>query len=276
MARAEGAPLDKLTPQQAADTQDKIWPGDVDAAFEHLVSTKGVDRNFIGAGGASCGVNQAVQLARRHPEVKSLALLSEGTNIDGRKFLRKSPNLPLFGAAAEDDPDLGVVEIMQWLSDLSPDVANKFVHYSSGGHGVEMFEAHKDLPGMIVEWFQETLKEPPSAPVTRASGWSMSAESRLLELLDQDEGDKAAAMYEEQHKRDPNAKLFSEVVMNRMGYEHLVSRRQSGRACVFQAQCVGVSEFAECLRQSRRRLRSSRPERLGAAKREKSNRSAGK
>jgi len=229
-----GTPLDKLTPQQAADTQDKIWPGDVDAAFEHLVSTKGVDRNFIGAGGASCGVNQAVQLARRHPEVKSLALLSEGANIDGRKFLRKSPNLPLFGAAAEDDPDLGVVEIMQWLSDLSPDVSNKFVHYTSGGHGVEMFEAHKDLPGMIVEWFQETLKEPPSAPVTRASGWSMSAESRLLELLDQDESDKVAAMYEEQHKRDPNAKFFSEVVINRMGYEHLVAEDFQGALAYFK------------------------------------------
>jgi dienelactone hydrolase len=229
-----GTPLEKLTPAQAAEAQDKVWPGDVDAAFQHLASTKGVNRDLIGAGGASCGVNQSVQLARRHSEVKSLVLLSEGTNIEGRKFLRKSPNLPLFGAAADDDFDAGVVELMQWLLDLSPDVSNKFVHYTTGRHGVEMFEAHPDLPGMIVEWFHETLKDPPSEPALRAAGWSMSAESRLLELLDQDQSAQAQAMYEEQRKRDANVKLFSEVLMNRVGYEHLLGGDAPGALAYFK------------------------------------------
>src|SRR5580698_10144485 len=112
--------------------------------------------------GESCGVNQAVQLARRHAEVKSLVLLSESTDRAGRKFLHNSPNLPLFLAAADDDPDPGVVEMMHWLYDVSPDLANKFVHYSVGGHGVEMFAAHKELPGMIVEWYNATLRNSPA------------------------------------------------------------------------------------------------------------------
>src|SRR5271154_6430379 len=190
-----GTALDKLTPEKAGRDMEKVWPGDVDLALHYLESQTGVNHDLIGVGGASCGVNQAVQLARRHTEVKSLALLSEGTDRVGREFLRKSPGLPLFLAAADDDPDPGVVGIMQWLGGLSPDAMNKFVRYSTGGHGVEMFAAHAELPGMIVDWFRATLKNPASAPLNRAAG-AMSAQSQFLELTDQPEGvRKAAAMF---------------------------------------------------------------------------------
>lgn len=229
-----GTPLDKLTPQEAGRNMDEIWPGDVDLALKYLESQPGVSHDFIGAGGASCGVNQAVQLARRHAEVKSLVLLSEGTDRAGREFLRRSPKLPLFMAAADDDPDLGVVEIMQWLGDLSPDPSNKLMHYTTGGHGVDMFAAHKELPGMIVDWFHATLKDPPSVAATRGAG-SMSAESRFLELLDQPDGvSKATAMYAEERRRDPKSVLFSEIVLNRIGYEHLVSGDNKGAIEIFK------------------------------------------
>src|SRR5271168_2699685 len=153
-----GTPINKLTPAQAGRDQAEIWPGDVDLALHYLESQTGVNHDLIGAVGASCGVNQAVQLARRHAEVKSLVLLSEGTDRTGREFLRKSPGLPLVLAVADDDPDdIGVVNVMEWLRDLSPDPANGFVHYTTGGHGVVMFEAHKELPEKIVEWFETTL-----------------------------------------------------------------------------------------------------------------------
>jgi dienelactone hydrolase len=139
-----GTPLDKLTPEEATKVFEEKFPGDVDTAFQYLVSQPGVSRDTVGAGGASCGVNQAVQLARRHAEVKSLVLLSEGTDKDGRQFLRDSPKLPLFMAAADDDEDVGVVEIMPWLFSLSPNPANKFEHYAIGGHGVEMFAAQRN------------------------------------------------------------------------------------------------------------------------------------
>jgi dienelactone hydrolase len=223
-----GTPLDRLTPEEATKLFEEKFPGDVDTAFQYLVAQPGVRRDMVGAGGASCGVNQAVQLARRHAEVKSLVLLSEGTDKDGRQFLRDSPKLPLFMAAADDDEDVGVVEIMQWLFSLSPNPANKFEHYATGGHGVEMFAAHKELPGAIVTWLGSTLSARPSAAAAKVQV-PASRELRFLELLDHPGGvSKAAEMFAEARQRDPKAVVFSEAIMNRMGYEHLQSGDTKG------------------------------------------------
>src|SRR5512137_404614 len=91
---SEGKPLDKLTPEEAQAAQAK-WPSDIDKAFEFLASQPGVNRDDIGVGGASCGVNNSVQTAIRYPEVRSLVLLAGNTDIKGREFLRKSVNLPI-------------------------------------------------------------------------------------------------------------------------------------------------------------------------------------
>jgi dienelactone hydrolase len=220
---SSGKRLDQSSsPQEANQMVKEQWPADVDVAFRYLQSQPGVNRAVMGAAGASCGVNQAVQLARRHPEVKSLVLLSEGTDRAGREFLHNSPNLPLFLAVADDDPDdPGVVEIMQWLYDLSPDPANKFVRYSVGGHGVEMFAAHKELPGMIVDWFNATLNNSPAPPPTHAlAPWP--AESRFLALADEPDGlHKAELMFASERRTNPTVVLFSEELLNRFGYEHL-------------------------------------------------------
>ena len=214
---------DKVSSVQEADQIVKEqWPADVDVAFRYLQTQPSVNRGVIGAGGASCGVNQAVQLARRHPEVKSLVLLSETTDRSGRQFLHNSPNLPLFLAAADDDfNDPGVVEIMQWLYDVSPDPANKFVRYTVGGHGADMFAAHPELPGMIVDWFNATLRDLPAPPATHAlAPWS--AESKFLALADEPDGmRKAEQMFVNERRADPSVVLFSEALINRFGYEHL-------------------------------------------------------
>lgn len=225
-----GTPFDKLSPDEVTKIEAEKWPGDVDAAFRYLVSQPGVYRNMIGVGGASCGVNQSVQLARRHPEVKSLVLLSEGTDRDGRQFLRNSPHIPLFLAVADDDPDTGVVEIMQWLASLSSNPSTKLVHYSVGGHGVEMFAVHEDLPDMIVDWFGETLTTHASAVAPPArSPEPASAESRLLDLTDQPGGgERAAQMYAEARERDPKVVLFSEIVLDRIADEHVRSGDAEG------------------------------------------------
>jgi dienelactone hydrolase len=224
--------------QEADQIVNEKWPGDVDVAFRYLQSQPGVYRDVMGAGGASCAVNQAVQLARRHAEVKSLVLLSESTDRAGRQFLHNSPSLPLFLAAADDDPDPGVVEIMHWLYDVSPDPANKFVHYSVGGHGVEMFAAHKELPGMIVEWFNATLRNSPAPPATHAlAPWS--AESRFLSFADEPDGlRKAEQMFADARRADPKAVLFSEAVMNRIAYGSLAAGDTEGAIALFQMNVV--------------------------------------
>ena len=218
-----GTPFDKMPSEEINKSIEEKWPGDVDTAFRYLIAQPGVSHKIVGGGGASCGVNQAVQLARRHAEVKSLMLLSEGTDAAGRKYLRESPKVQLFMAVADDDDDRGVVEIMQWLYALSPNPRNKLEHYAVGGHGVEMFKAHEDLEEMIVEWFGKTLKANPTVSAKNgAAAKPVSHEIQFLEMVDQPGGvAKATKMYEEARQKDPKAVLFSEVVMNRVGYEHL-------------------------------------------------------
>ena len=209
------------------------WPTDIDLAYDYLLAQPGVKGGIVGASGASCGVNNAIQLARRHPEVKSLVLLSGGTDRDGRTFLRKSEKLPeLFAAASDDD---GAAELMQLLYDLSPNPGSRYVHYQMGGHGVDMFPVHKELPGMIVDWYVQTLVTTPgSAPAGKANeAGKRSAE--MLELIDSPSGaEKAAAMLAEARKKDPHAKLFSEFLVNMLGYEHLQAGDNKGAIEILQ------------------------------------------
>ena len=83
--------------------QTSKFPGDIEAAYTYLLAQPGVDKTRIGAGGGSCGVGFAVEVARRHPEVKSLALLAGPTNGAGLRFLQQNPWLPILTAAAADD-----------------------------------------------------------------------------------------------------------------------------------------------------------------------------
>jgi dienelactone hydrolase len=221
-----GTPVANLSDEERIKISNEKWAGDVDTAFQYLVSRPGVARDVVGVGGASCGVNQSIQLARRHPEVKSLVLLSGDTNHDGRQFLRNSTNVPLFFSAADDDGP--AVEIMQWLFSLSHNPANKFQRYAVGGHGIEMFAAHKELPGIIVDWFDATLRT--ASSVARSpSGETKPAEPNFLELVDQPDGvRKAAKLFAEARQRDPKAVLFSEAVINGIGYEHMQSGDTKG------------------------------------------------
>src|SRR5881227_3343222 len=74
---------------------NKKTPEDVDAAFTYLVSQPGVNRDAIGAGGAGwLGVIGSVEAARRHPEIKSLVLMSGETLRDGLQFLHQASQLP--------------------------------------------------------------------------------------------------------------------------------------------------------------------------------------
>ena len=99
-----GTPFDKLTPPEHAQVEAEKYPGDVDTALQYLVSQPGVTKDVIGVGGASCGVDNSIQAARRHrAEVKSLVLLSGGTDLAGRQFLRQESQLPELFAMADDD-----------------------------------------------------------------------------------------------------------------------------------------------------------------------------
>jgi dienelactone hydrolase len=219
-----GTSHDKLTPQEQNKTQSETWPSDIDVAFQYLLAQPGVDRNRIGAGGASCGVENAIQLARRHPEVKSLVLLAGPTDREGRLFVQSS-NLPIFTSAADDDPFGPQRLLMQWLFSVSQNPNSRFAHYTSGGHAAEMFAVQKDLPGIIATWFFATLTNKPGL-VPKTNGVPLDPQVvSTLALIDQTGG--AGADQVEQnllavHQPGENqAGPFPEVIVNQLGYEHI-------------------------------------------------------
>jgi dienelactone hydrolase len=217
-----GEPFDRQAPQDRQRMVTEKWPGDVDAALAYLVSQPGVDRTRIGAGGGSCSVNQAVQAARRHPDVKSLVLLAGPANRAGREFLRQTPWLPIFASAAADDQfDTNAPRSMQWLVELSGNPRNKFVGFADGKHGTEIFGPHPELPRQIVAWYMETLVTDPSGPHVKVPS-KTSPVAEFWALVDQPGGiAKAVQMFHDVRQRDPQAFLFPEPEMNFAGYERL-------------------------------------------------------
>jgi dienelactone hydrolase len=217
-----GDPWDKLSPQEMSQIQKEKWPSDFDTAFEYLATQPGVMPGMIGVGGASCGVNNAVQLARRHSEVRSLVLLSGITDLNGRTFLRNSAKLPVFFSVADDDEFTTIPFAIEWLYSLTSNPGKKFAHYAKGGHGADMFAAHPELPGIIVDWYVTTLiKTPGRAPVAENAP-AIPPEVHVLDQIDQPGGAaKVGQILEEARQHDPKAILFSEATVNFVGYEHI-------------------------------------------------------
>jgi hypothetical protein len=85
-----------------------------------------------GAGGASCGVSNAIKTAIRHPEVKSLVLLSGPSDPKDRMFLRQT-KIPTFFAVSDDDPYTLMVPFTEWLYLATASPEKKFAHYKTGG-----------------------------------------------------------------------------------------------------------------------------------------------
>jgi dienelactone hydrolase len=224
-----GDPFDKLPPQQMAQIQKEKWPSDFDTAFQYLVSQPGVTPDMIGVGGASCGVDNSVQIARRHAEVRSLVLLSGITDLKGRQFLRNSAKVPVFFSVADDDEFPTIVLAIEWLYSLTSNPGKTFAHYAKGGHGADMFAVHPELPGIIVDWYVTTLiKTPGRAPATEIAP-AIPPEVHILDQIDQPGGAaKVGQLLEETRQRDPKATLFSEGTVNFVGYEHIQSGDTKG------------------------------------------------
>lgn len=240
-----GDPFDKLSPEDARKVRDEKWPGDFDSAFQYLVSQPGVRREAIGAGGASCGVNNSIQLARRHPEVKSLVLLSGGTDRDGRSFLQ-SQSLAIFSAAADDDGFGNLTDVMRWLASIPSNRACRFAEYATGGHGSDMFPVHKELPELIAQWFLATLTQhPEKAPKTNATRFAPQV-MRNLEWIEQPGGaSKLEKTLVEARARDAQAAPgFPEGVLNLLGYEHIQLRDTKGAVEILKLNATAYPNSA--------------------------------
>jgi dienelactone hydrolase len=230
---SEGTPIDKLTPDEVNVVFNDKMPLDVETAYKFLVVQPTVSPGILVVGGASCGVNQSVHLAMKHPEIKALVLLSEITDMEGRNFLRAHPSLPLFLATAEDDADPGVSDLMQWLSTFSTNPHTKFVRYKTGGHGVEMFAAHPELPVTIVDWVTIAVRSPNVAPAKGSP--NASPVTQFLDALDQPgAAANAAQLYAKAFGKNQKGAAVSEVVLNRIGYDHLQNADKKGAIAILR------------------------------------------
>ncbi|HXO63013.1 MAG TPA: tetratricopeptide repeat protein [Candidatus Acidoferrales bacterium] len=257
-----GSPYTKLTDAERAQVR-KMWPGDVDTAWQYLVSQPGVKSDVIGVGGAGWfGVLHSVEVARQHAaEAKSLALLSGETLQDGLQFLRQASQLPGLFVVADDDEYPPTVEAMELLYITASNPGKKFVHYSAaqdapwiwyetsdvskvpanGGHGTDLFTAHPELPGIIVDWFLTTLiKTPGHSPADtvasaaiidqiRTPGGVAKARQRLLAA----------------HQKDPKAELWPEVTLDIIGNDHLRAGETKPAIEIFKLNRLAYPDSAD-------------------------------
>ena len=83
-----GTPLDKLTPEEATKVFEEKFPGDVDTAFQYLVSQPGVSRDTVGAGGSEL---------RRQPG-RAIGPASRGGEVVGAAIGRNGQGWPAVSA----------------------------------------------------------------------------------------------------------------------------------------------------------------------------------
>ena len=198
------------------------WPGDFDAAYDFLTSQPGVDKMRIGAGGGSCGVDNVVKVAERHPNLKSLVLLAGSTDVKGYNFIEQHDEIPIFTAAAADDEyNPATLQLMQWTRELSNNPHSEFRGFADGRHGTEIFGPHPGLVRDIDDFFEKTLAKPDSQamrPVSRPK----TAVSQFWELANQQGGAvRAAEMFHKSSGQKAGVLLFAELPVNLLGYERL-------------------------------------------------------
>jgi dienelactone hydrolase len=217
-----GGPRFDLSKPDVIKQLNEKWPGDFDAAYEFLASQPGVDKTRIAAGGGSCGVDNALKLAERHTDLKSLVLLAGGTDLAGINYIAQHPELPIFTAAAADDQyNPNTIQLMQWFSEISGNPRTKFSGFKDGRHGTEIFGPHPELVDQIVAFLVDTLVTNPVGLRAHVTPRKTQA-AEFLALVNQPGGaTKATTLLRDARKRDPNAVVFPEYPMNLLGYAKL-------------------------------------------------------
>jgi len=234
-----GVPAEKWTSKERAQLY-KHAPDDVDTAFQYLISQPEVERNVIGVGGAGyLGVQNSIQAARRHPEVKSLVFLSGQTDPSDRQFMRQASQPPALFVLAEGDEYPPTVDLMGWLYMASLNPGKKLILYpgkaapwldfedrrtvpATGNHGTDMFDTHPDLFATVVDWYVTTLiKTPGRAPRDTSNSAAFPFASSLEEI--EVHGGIAGVTQQllQARSKDPKVQLWPWMVVNALAYDHL-------------------------------------------------------
>jgi dienelactone hydrolase len=130
-------------------------PGDVDTALSFLTSQSTVNPRSLGIVAGDCAVNQAVHAARRHPAIRTLVLLSGGTDVEGEAYIKDSPKVPILGVASGEDSDAAAAT--KKLVALSANRDSQVEMFTLAGHAASIFAKQPDLEPDIVIWFRSNL-----------------------------------------------------------------------------------------------------------------------
>jgi dienelactone hydrolase len=139
----------------AVGSRDNLEP-DIDLALAALARQPGVDKSRLAAGGASCGVSNAIQLARRNSQIRALVLLSGTTSKEGLNFLRQHPALPIFAAASNEEAP--AVSGLNAIVATSTNPLSIMRVVDNAGHGAPMFDAAPALLPHVVDWVSKVLR----------------------------------------------------------------------------------------------------------------------
>jgi dienelactone hydrolase len=129
-------------------------PGDIEAALSFLASQSSVNPRAVGIVASNCAVNQAVHAGRHHPEIRTLVLLSGGTDAEGEAYIKDSPKVPILGVASEEDSEAAATKRLVGLSTNSDSHLEMF---TNAGHGASILAKQPDLEPDIVIWFIDNL-----------------------------------------------------------------------------------------------------------------------
>jgi pimeloyl-ACP methyl ester carboxylesterase len=136
---------------------DSSMDHDIDAALAWLNTSPDVGVGSIAMAGESLGANLALRAGARHPEIKSLILLSPGMllwEIDIAEAIIGYGSRPLLLVAAEEDGY--PASTVQTLNDQALGY-HKLQIYPGAEHGTKMIGAHPELTTLMLDWLQETL-----------------------------------------------------------------------------------------------------------------------
>ena len=240
-----GERSDALAPADAQRIITEKWPGDIDKAYEFLLAQPGVDKTRVGAAGGSCGVNQAVRFAQRHPEVRSLALLAGNVGIEGTTFLTETPWLPIFAAAASDDQyDANAPETMRRILAMSGNPRNKFSGFKDGKHGTEIFGPHPELPKQMVAWYVDTLITRPTDPKAAVAVKDTPLRRFWAKAVSPTGVGEAVQMFYDAAQKGSRVALFGEGELNQLGYFHLQAGRAADAIRLFRLNTIAYASSA--------------------------------
>ena len=136
---------------------DEAMDHDIDVVLDWISASPDLNVDRVAIAGASVGANLALRAGARHPQIKSLVLLSPGMmywEIAIDSAILDYDRRPLLLVASEGDAYSATS--VQRLNEIGRGY-DKLVIYPSAGHGTEMIRGQPDLTPLMLDWFQQTM-----------------------------------------------------------------------------------------------------------------------